>query len=98
MPRLGCVGLHPDRVDARIGAAAAGHLLDRLVDVGVLVVDRFRPGAIARNAHAIVDAIDGDHPLGAQHVGTLDRELTDRAAAPYRDHVTRLNVAGSAAM
>src|ERR1041384_6315533 len=42
--------LHTHSVDTRVGADASGHLHQLFVNVGILVVDRFRPALRARHA------------------------------------------------
>ena len=51
------------------------------------------PALLVRHAQAVVEPVDRDHPLGAEQVGALDRELADRAAAPDRDDVAGLDAA-----
>ena len=87
------VRFHADRVDAGVGTAAAGHLFQRVEDVDLLVVDRLGAGLVPRHLQPVGEAVDGDHPLGAEQEGAGDRELADRAAAPDGDHVARLDVA-----
>ena len=48
------------------GPAAAGHLLQRLVDVDLLVVERRRPCPGSRHAQPLGEAVDGDDALGAE--------------------------------
>ena len=46
-----------------------------------------------RHGEALGHAVDRDHLLGAEQHGAADRHLPDRAAAPDRDRVGRLDVA-----
>jgi hypothetical protein len=79
-------GLHADRVDHGVGAAAAGQLLELLDDVGVLgeVDDVGGAGLVARHLQPVVVLVDRDHALGAEQLGAGDRELADRARAEHR--------------
>ena len=86
------VGLAADGVDAAIGTAAPRHLLQHLVDVDLLEVDRLGAAALGER-EALGDAVDRDHPVGLEHECALDRELRDRTAAPHRHGVAGLDVA-----
>ena len=80
------VRFHPDAVDRAVRAAARRRRLERLDDVLFREVDRV--GAeLARALEPVRDAVDRDHALGAQQERALDREPSDRAAAPDRDGV-----------
>lgn len=76
------MGLHADSVDAGVGAAAAGHLLEGIEDADLFVVDRFGLGNLAGHTQALGETVDGDNAFGAEQVDALDGELADRAAAP----------------
>ena len=83
-----------DRVDARIRAAAAGHLVERVVDVVVLVVDDVRRAcARVRHPQPVREPIDRDDLLGAHQACARNREQADRSTAPHRDDLTGLDVA-----
>ena len=47
----------------------------------------------ARHVEALGHAVDRDHLLGAEQHRRADRHLADRAGAPDRDRVVRLDVA-----
>ena len=60
------VSLHADGVDARVRAAAARDLLQRLRDaVDLLVVQRVDAEVLARDLQPVLEAVDEDHALGA---------------------------------
>ena len=66
---------------------------ERVEHVDVFVVQRFRSALRRRQREPFGEAIDRDDALGAEQVRALDRELTDRAAAPDGDRVARLDLA-----
>ena len=82
---------HPHRVDARVGPAARGHLLERLHHIHFFVIDRLRPAILTRHAQAFRKPVDGDHPARSEEVSAFDSELADRPAAPDRNGVPGLN-------
>ena len=83
---------HADRVDALVRALAGGQLLQPVEHALFVEVDRDR-AAGARHLEPFGHVVDRDHLLGAEHHGAADRELADRARAPDRDRVGRLDVA-----
>ncbi len=88
------VRLHPDGVDARIRAAAAGQLLQDLRNaVDLLVVQRLDAGVRARDLEALVEPVDDDDALGAEQLRARGCELSDRAGAPDRDDLAAGDVA-----
>jgi hypothetical protein len=80
------------------GAAPAGHLVERLAHVHLLVVQRLGARAVAGHREPRGEAVDRDDARGPEQVRARARELTDRPAPPDRDDVAWLDVAGSAAM
>ena len=90
----GPVRLHAHGVDAGVGPAAAGHLLERLDDaVDLHVVDGLGAALLPGQPEPLGEAVDGDHPLGPQQVGAPLRHEPDAAAAPDGDRVAGLDVA-----
>ena len=87
------MAFHPDRVDAVVGAAPTGHLLQRLVDVDLLVVQGLRARTLARNPQPIGEAVDRDDLLGPEQVRALDRELSHGSAPPHGHDVAGLDAA-----
>ena len=65
------MSFHADRVDAVIRTAASGHLAQRVVHVHLLVVEGLRAGAVAGDAHPVLEPVDGDHALGAEQYALL---------------------------
>src|SRR5215203_4881483 len=53
------MSLHSDRIDAGVRTPAAGHLFQRVDDVGHFVVDRLGAGFVTRHLQAIGEAVDG---------------------------------------
>ncbi len=85
------VALHADAVDARIGSKSAGHLVERLADRHLRIIEDF--GAqLPRERQPRREMINCDHPTGPQQQRRLDREQTHRAAAPDRNRVTGFDV------
>src|ERR1041384_140468 len=84
--------LHADRIDAFFRAFAAGQLVEPLDGAFFLEVDRDRAGGF-RHRQPPRQPVDRDDLLRAEQNGAADRHLPDRAAAPYRDGVARLDVA-----
>lgn len=74
------------------GAAALRHVLNALVDVDFVKIDRLGAG-IGGERKPFRDGVDRDDAVGAEQERAADRDLTDRAAAPNRDRVARLDVA-----
>jgi hypothetical protein len=72
-----------------VGAAPRGHLLQRLEDVGLVVVDGFGARVLACHPQPVGEPVDGDDPVGAEEEGAGDGELADRSGAPHRDDVAR---------
>ena len=70
-----------------------GHLLQGLDYVVYLLVVDGLGSAFFGHLQTVVEAVDGNHALGAEHESAADRELADRAAAPDGDRVARLDVA-----
>ena len=88
------VGFQSDGVDAGVGPAPAGHLLQSFQDaVHPRVVDRFGAGVLAGPLEPLGEAVDRDDPLGAHQPLTLLRHQAHAAAAPHRDGVARLDLA-----
>ena len=81
-----------DAVDALLRAFAVGEFVQPLDDALFQEVDGGGAAGF-RHAQALRQAIDRDHLLGAQQDGAADRHLADRAAAPDRHRVGRLDVA-----
>src|SRR5579884_4126437 len=81
-----------DCVDACVRTPAAC-LPFQLIDdiIHFLIVDDVSI-SLASKVQPLSKAIDGNDFLGPEEICTANRELTDRAAAPDCDHVTRLNV------
>ena len=88
----GAVRLGADGVDAAVGPAAGGHLLQLLVDVFLGEVDRLGLAELARHRHPLGHAIDGDDASSAEHPGALDGELTDRSTPPDGHGVALLDL------
>ncbi len=88
------VRLEPDRVDALVRAVAAGDLLQGLQDLLLAAVEHLHP-AVQRlgQGEPLGHVVDGDHPRRAHHQGRVDGEQADRAAAPDRHGILRLDVA-----
>ena len=87
------MGLGADGVDAAVRPAAIGHLHQRVVDVDCsskLMVSRL--AMLCGHVQPLGHVVDRDDAAGAQHPGALDRELADRAAAPDRDRIARLDL------
>ena len=84
---------HPDRVDAVVGAAPTRHVLQRLVNVDLLVIQGLRTRTLARNAQSIGEAVDCDDLLGPEQVRALDRELSHRSAPPHSNDIAGLDAA-----
>jgi hypothetical protein len=61
----GRFGLGSNRVDAGVGAASVGQLLDALVDVLFREIDRLR-ARLLRKRQPLGDGVDGDDPAGAE--------------------------------
>ena len=87
------VRFEADRVDARVRTLPAGHVAERVEHVDVLVVQRLGAALRGRELEPFGEAIDRDDAFGAEQIGALDRELTDRTAAPDRHRVARLDLA-----
>jgi hypothetical protein len=79
-------------VDAGVGAAAVGQVLNAVVDIVFHEVDRLRPG-VARELQPLAHGVDRDDACRAQQEGAADGELADRAIAPDRNRVFGLDVA-----
>ena len=89
---LGAVALHAHRLDHRVGALAARQLQDGLLHLALGVVDGLG-AAFAGQRQPLGQGVDRDDPLRAEQEAGFDRELPDRAAAPDRDRVGRLDLA-----
>jgi hypothetical protein len=87
------MGFHADGVDAGVGATPAGHLVQRVEDVGILVMDSLRAAVLPCHAKPLRKSIDPNDAFGPEHVRALDRELPERPAPPDRDHVAGMDVA-----
>ena len=85
------MAFHADAIDHRVGADAAGHLVERLADVALGVIEDFR-AKVAGKLQPRREMVDGDDPLGTEQQRRLDREQPDRAAAPHGDRVAGLDV------
>ena len=88
----GGVRLGADGVDAGIGTAARGQLLDAFIDIVLHEIDRDR-ACVRGHLQPLGHRIDGDHPLRAQQEGAADGELGDRTAAEYGDGLAAFDVA-----
>ena len=84
--------LGADSVDAGVGPAALGELLDPLVDVVLHEVDRDGAGGFG-HAQPFRYRVDGDHAPGAEQIGAADGELRHRSAAEHRDRLAAFDVA-----
>jgi hypothetical protein len=70
---------------------AFADLLDPLEDVLFREVDDVSSARLSRHGDPLRHGLDGDDALGAQHLGGLDREQTDRSCAPDRDDFSTLD-------
>ena len=84
------VALHPDGIDHRVRADAAGHFHQGFQDARLLVVDDLgsEPAGEFQAARIMVDGDDA----GADDPRALHREEPDRTAAPDRDRVALLDL------
>ena len=80
--------LETDGVDAGIGTASAGELLEALEHRLLIEIEQFgpRPGG---QPHPLRHMIDRDHTRRSEQKRTADRHLTVRAATPDGKHVAR---------
>jgi hypothetical protein len=85
------VGFGADGVDASVGSAALGLLLDPLVDVFLFEIEGNCAG-FPRELETLRYRIDGDDAFGAKQEGAADRKLADRAAAPNRNRLAAFQV------
>ena len=79
-------------VDAGVGAAAVGEILDAVVDILLHEIDG-HGARVARELQALGHGVDGDNAGRAQQEGAADGELAHRAAPPDGDRVVGLYVA-----
>src|SRR6266700_718980 len=89
----GAMGFHPYRINAGIGSAPSGQILERLADIDFLVVEDGGLVLCTRHLEPLWNAINSDDVLSAEHVGTANRKLPDRSTAPDGDGITPLDVA-----
>ncbi len=83
----------PTSFDVGSGPRPPVSLFDRFDQIrGLRVVDDFG-SAILCQPQTFRNAIDSDHLARTQHLRAANCELTDRAAAPDRDHTSVLDVA-----
>src|SRR5262249_28033415 len=74
--------LEADAIDAAIRTDATGEFFQKFGNtIDFLVIDRLRASTLG-HPQAVVEAIDRDHALGAEHEGAADRELADWSASP----------------
>src|SRR5687767_4571500 len=85
--------LHPNRVNTGVRSPAAGHFLQRFKDIRLFIVERLRPGPFVSHPQPVRETVSSDHPLRAEHISALDRELCNRAATPDSDHIAGLDIA-----
>lgn len=83
----GAVGLHSHGLDAHVGSATAGALAQLGAGVGPGVVEGLHPQVLAGLAQPFGDAVDDDHPLGAEQHRGAGGDLPDGACSPHRDDV-----------
>ncbi len=83
--------LHADRVDHGIHADPAGHFHQGFAHIGLAEVDDLR-AQLLRQCETVRIVVDRNHPGCAHHDGRLDREQSDRAAAPHRNRIVGLDV------
>src|SRR5947209_107441 len=86
------MALQARRIDALVGAFAAGELVQALDDALLLEIDC--DGAAGfRHSEPLRQHVDGNDLFGAEQDRAADRHLADRTAAPDRDNIGRLDVA-----
>ena len=84
------VAFHADAIDHRVGADTAGHLLQSFEHVDFAIIQDVGAHLLGElQSRGIM--IDRDHPVRTQQEGRLDGEQSNRAAAPNRDRVARLD-------
>ena len=81
-----------DGVDAAIRSATSRHFLQTFVDVFFLEVDRLGLTEPLGELEALRHTLDRDHTAGSEHPCALNREMTDRTAAPHRYRIARLDL------
>ena len=86
------LGFGADGIDAGVRAAAVGQLLDAIIDVFLLEIERQGAGSL-RKREPLRHGIDGDDAFCPEQKRALDCELTDRTATPDRDGLTTLQIA-----
>src|SRR5690606_32597964 len=86
----GTVRFQTDAVDRRVGADPAGHVLQRLVDLALLEIDRLGAEPTGQ-LEPMMEVVDRDDPLRPHEERRLDREQANRTAAPHRHRVSRLD-------
>ena len=85
--RAGAVRFHPDGLDAHVGAAAAGALLQLGDDAVLGVVQGVRADVLSDLRKALGEPVDDDDLLGAEQHRAAGGHLPDAAGAPDRDGV-----------
>src|SRR5690349_19407352 len=86
------MGLHPDRVDATIRAAAPGHFLPLVYDLTIADIEGFGFFFFPGMFQTLRNVVYCDDTFRAEHVGAFDGELADRPAAPDGNRIAGLNV------
>ena len=86
------VRFQTDGIDAGIRAAPARPQMQFFERIDFGIVNRLR-ARFLRQLESLGNVIDGDHTLRPQQERRLDREQSDRAAAPDGNRVAFLNVA-----
>src|ERR1700722_4737031 len=82
---------HADAVDNDVCAFAFADLLDSLEDILFHEIDDVGGAGLSRHGDPLRYGFDRDDALGAQNLGGLDREQTDRTGAPDRHDLSALD-------
>ena len=79
------VSFGADRVDACIRPPATSHLVERLLDVGLAVIDGFGLAVARGEFKPFRHPVDHDDPLRSHHPRAAHCELADRSCSPHRN-------------
>src|SRR5581483_7897301 len=84
---------HAYRIDTGIRPPPAGHLFELFHDICSFIVERISMAILSGDAQAFREAINRNHSLSTQQVGTDHSKESYRATSPDRYGITGLNVA-----
>src|SRR5207249_3828948 len=83
---------HSNDVHAGVRTLIPSHFVQSFDDIRLIEVERFSPG-LAGHLQALRDAVDRDHPAGAEHEAAPDSKLPNWAATPHRHRVIGSDIA-----